>query len=91
MANRKKECFGILDDVFPLGDMGFREVVPECFECPDRVLCLKAAISTKKGLEMRAELLNRAAPGGLVGRLQRWSRKKELHRLIKQQSDKKLK
>ena len=89
MSNRKKECFGILDDVFPLGDKGYREVVPECFKCPDAVLCLKAAISTKEGLEMRAELLDRAASGGLLGRLQRWSRKKALHRLIKQQSEKK--
>ena len=91
MSSKKKTCFGILDEVFPLGDKGLREIVPECFKCPDATLCLKSAISTKEGLEMREEILDRAASGGFVGRLQRWSQKKALHRLIKRQSEKKKK
>jgi hypothetical protein len=85
----EKDCFGILDKVFPLGKRGLREIVPECFQCPDRTSCLKAALSTKEGLEMRAEILDRASASGLMGRLQRWSQKKELSRLINQEKEKK--
>ena len=85
----KKECFGILDKVFPLGEKGLREIVPECFQCPETKLCLKAALTTKEGIEMRTEILDRGASGGLIGRLQRWSRKKELHRLLQQEKEKK--
>lgn len=85
----EKECFGILDKVFPVGEQGLREIDPDCFQCPERTLCLKAALSTKEGLEMRAENLDRAAASGLMGRLQRWSQKKELSRLINQEKEKK--
>lgn len=83
-----KDCFGILDKVFPLGKKGDREIAPGCFECSERIPCLKAASRTKEGLEMRAETLNRAAASGLIGRLQRWSQKKELSRLMKQLQEK---
>jgi hypothetical protein len=85
----EKDCFGILDKVFPVGEQGLREIVPECFQCPERTLCLKAALSTEEGLEMRAEILDRASAGGLMGRLHRWSQKKELSRLINQEKEKK--
>ena len=85
----EKDCFGILDKVFPVGEQGLREIVPDCYQCPERTLCLKAALSTKEGLEMRAENLDRAAASGLMGRLQRWSQKKELSRLINQEKEKK--
>jgi len=85
----KKDCFGILDKVFPVGENGLREVVPECFQCPDRISCLKEALSTKEGLEMRAENLDRAGDSGMIGRLKRWSQKKELSRLMEEQKKKK--
>ena len=85
----KKDCFGILDKVFPLGEKGFREIVQVCFDCPERIPCLKAALTTKEGLEMKADTLERAEAGGLIGRLQRWSQKKELSRLVKQMQEKK--
>jgi len=84
-----KDCFGILDKVFPNGPDGLREIVPECFHCPERLPCLKTALSTEQGIEMREEILDRAADSELVGRLQRWSRKKELSRLTKQEKKKK--
>jgi len=84
----KRDCFGILEKVFPVGDEGLRVIVPECFHCPERTLCLRAALSTKEGIEMRAEVIDRAAAGGLIGRLQRWSHKKTLSRLIKAQEAK---
>ena len=61
-----------------------RESPPECFQCSERTACLKAALNTKEGLEMKGEVLDRAAASGMVGRFRRWSRKKELHRLIKE-------
>lgn len=85
----KKDCFGILDKVFPVGENGLRGIVPECFHCPERIKCLRAALSTEEGLEMRAEILDRAAAGGIIGRLQGWSQKKEISRLIRQVREKK--
>lgn len=80
----EKECYGVLDMVFPMGKEGLREVREECFECPHKTPCLRAALQTKEGLEMRSERLQGIREGGLLGRLRRWSRKKELARLIKE-------
>jgi len=85
MTMEMRECFGILDKVFPVTDRGLREVVPECFQCPERVSCLKTAISTSEGIEMRSELLAKNTAGGLKGRLHRWSEKKALSRLAEQE------
>jgi hypothetical protein len=77
----KKECFGILDRVFPIGERDLREVPAECFECSERISCLKEALNTSEGIEMRSKNLERMPSGGLLGRVQRWSQKKELSRL----------
>lgn len=83
------ECYGILEKVFPVGEGGLREVAPACQGCPQRVSCLKNALATRDGLELRNEIIDRAASAGLMGRLQRWSRKKELNRLMREQKAKK--
>jgi len=80
----ERDCYGILDKVFPKGDQGLRQVPPGCFECPERVSCLKDAIKTREGLEMRSQLLLRAEKGGLIGRFQRWSQKKCISRQIRE-------
>lgn len=85
----EKECYGILDKVFPMGESGLREVVPECTECPEKVECLKEALATEEGFEMRAEILERASESGMIGRLRRWSRKKELSRQMQKGKEKK--
>ncbi len=77
----KKDCFGILDKVFPFGEEGLRQVPPDCFECPDRLPCLKAAINTKDGCDMRSENLKKIPVKGVLGRMKRWSQKKELSRI----------
>ncbi len=77
----KKTCFGILGSVFPLGDRGLREVRPECFQCPERVACLKAALDTREGVDLRDGILERSDAKGLIGRVKRWSRKKTLSRI----------
>lgn len=83
MTESQMDCFGILDRVFPMGKKGLREIVPECFNCPDRKACLQAALTTKEGLLLRSEILDRAPANGLSGKLIRWSEKKQLSRLIK--------
>ncbi|NLD36490.1 MAG: hypothetical protein GX654_06445 [Desulfatiglans sp.] len=77
----RKACYGILDKVFPFGREGLRATPPGCFDCPERLQCLKTAIGTKDGLEMRSENLRRIPVTGIIDRIKRWSQKKELGRL----------
>lgn len=79
----------MLDNVFPLGKEGLREVVPDCFQCPDRVACLKESLNTEQGLRFKNEVIDRSTPSGLAGRLKRWSEKKDLSRRLKQKKRKK--
>jgi hypothetical protein len=81
----KKDCFAILDRVFPEGEQDLREVPPECFECPDKTSCLSEALKTREGLEMRAQRLMRTERKGLVGAVRRWSQKKYLSRMAKEE------
>jgi hypothetical protein len=76
-----KVCFGVLDQIFPLTARGLREVPAGCFECPKKVLCLKTALDSPAGLDLRAGLVERASGGGLIGRIKSWSQKKQLSRL----------
>jgi hypothetical protein len=80
----QKDCYGILDRVFPVNNQGFREVTTECQECPDKVACLKSSLSTKEGIEFKAKRLDNFPANGLLGRIKRWSYRKELHRLTEQ-------
>ncbi len=89
MNKAQRECFGILDKVFPMGREGLREIVPTCFECPDKGACLRTALATEEGLALRGEVLDRTPARGFVGRLKRWSEKKELSRLMKQRQKRK--
>lgn len=88
MAETKKECFGVLDKVFPMGEDGLRETVTTCFDCPHKVACLQAALATKEGLMFRSEILDRAPASGLAGKIKRWSEKKQLNRLLKEKQGK---
>jgi len=83
MTGSQKDCYGVLDRVFPVGKEGLREVVPECFNCPHRKACLQAALKTKDGLLLRSEVLDRTPVKGLADKLRRWSEKKHLSSLIK--------
>lgn len=89
MAKPQKECFGILDNVFPLGKEGLREIVPSCFNCPDKKPCLQKALNTEQGLMFRSEVINRSPSRGLAGRLKRWSEKKDLSKRLKEKRGKK--
>jgi len=66
-----------------MGKEGLREIVPTCFECPDKGACLREALQTDEGLALRSEALKRSSERGWVGRFRRWSEKKELSRVKK--------
>jgi len=85
---KDNECFGNLQRVFPMGADGLREVPPVCFDCPQRAACLRAALCTLEGVRMRIEMVDRATPKGMMGRLERWSKKKELSRLMREKGKK---
>ncbi len=87
MCKNKKECFGVLDNVFPMGQDGLRTIVPECFDCLQKKECLQSALKTKQGLRFREKVLDRNHPGGLLGKLRQWSEKKTLNRLMKEREE----
>jgi hypothetical protein len=89
MIESQKDCYGVLDRIFPVGKEGLREIVSECFNCPYRKSCLQAALKTKEGLILRSEVLDRVPATGLSGKLRRWSEKKQLSRLIKKEKNNK--
>ncbi len=74
----RPNCFGILDEVFPVGSSGIREVKEKCIDCPYRLECLKSALDTEEGIRMREEMLRRVPVNGMGDWLKRWSEKKML-------------
>ncbi len=73
-----------------MGKEGLREIVPACLDCTRRKACLQAALQTEEGFELRSQVLDRSSAGGFVGKVRRWSEKKELSRLKKaREGDKK--
>ena len=83
MTTQKKDCFGILESVFPMGKEGLREIIPTCFECAEKKACLQTALKTEEGFQLRSEVLDRSPANGFLGKLRRWSERKELSRLSK--------
>ncbi len=75
-----KECFGVLDKIFPIDSDGLRKIASQCHECVEKHKCLKSAISSDEGIEMRSEIISRAPSTGLFDRIRKWSLRKELSR-----------
>ncbi len=78
-AAERPSCFGELDTVFPRGDHGLREVSAQCWGCPQRVECLRAAVAQPhSGQTLAQEQARREQDhiGGVAGFLRRWSRLK---------------
>lgn len=84
----QKDCFGILNSVFPVGKEDLRETAPDCIHCPDKKECLQKALMTDEGLRFRGEVLDRIPARGFVERIKRWSIKKDLSRLKHQKQGK---
>ena len=77
----RRNCFGVLEHVFPVGKEGMREVPSECTGCGQRVPCMKAALASEDGIRFQEERIESSERSGMIGRLERWSRRKQLSRL----------
>ncbi|MFZ0240579.1 MAG: hypothetical protein WAL90_02950 [Desulfobacterales bacterium] len=77
-------CFSKLEQVFPLGADGLRHTPESCRPCLFKTECLRAALQKSEGLKVHEEKLERAQAAGTIGFLERWSRKKDLHRRMQQ-------
>ncbi len=75
------DCFGNLEVVFPMGNMGLRETPDKCmYSCNHKTLCLRTAMRGLKGIEMKEELVERREKAGVIGFFERWSKKKALYK-----------
>ena len=91
MTDRKENypsCFGALDSVFPKSDDGLRTTPEACFACSYKTECLRSAMSRSGGLQVREEIVDRAYESGMIGFLDRWSKKKDLSRRRKESKSK---
>lgn len=77
------ECFGELETVFPKTKDGLRNTPDACFECLHKTACLRSAMRGAGGVKVREEIVGRAYDSGMMGFLERWSKKKELKRKLK--------
>ncbi|PID40610.1 MAG: hypothetical protein CR984_02310 [Proteobacteria bacterium] len=87
-VNQEKRlpCFGDLETVFPMGDDDLRHTPEACMICRYKTECLRNAMTTKAGITVHEELVDRAYSSGVVGFLERWSRKKTLSQRKRQKS-----
>ena len=75
------DCFGNLEVVFPMGNMGLRETPDKCiYRCNYKTLCLRTAMRGLKGIEMKEEMVERREKAGVIGFFERWSKKKALYK-----------
>jgi len=77
-------CYGDLNTVFPLGQDGLRGSPDTCLACPHKTECLRRALKGAQGMAVREEKVDRAYASGTMGFLERWSKKKAIHRRMKQ-------
>ncbi len=85
-TDKSLACFGILDQVFPMGGDGLRESPEKCMACDHKTACLRAAASGGPGLDLKKEQVDRAYESGNMGFLKRWSRKKRIARQQEKQA-----
>lgn len=81
--NKHPRCFGELETVFPMGKHGLRETPESCRLCFCKTRCLRAAMEKSGGLKVREETLDRAYEAGMITFWQRWSKKKDIRRRMK--------
>lgn len=78
---KRPECFGNLEKVFPMTDKGLRQTPDDCFfHCPVKTKCLQHAMATKDGIQVEEEIIERGTRSGAMNFFERWSRKKQLHK-----------
>jgi hypothetical protein len=82
------DCFGQLEKVFPPGEDGLRTSPDQCMKCVFSTSCLRAAIGSPEGLGLQEEKVDQAYEHGLIGTLERWSRKKLIRKEIEAMTSK---
>ncbi len=80
---KRPDCFGILDIVFPMREHGLRASPETCIMCPHKTQCLRAAMEKPAGVTVREEMVDRAYDSGTINFLARWSKRKYLHKMKK--------
>ena len=84
MENNKPECFGDLEQVFPMSEDGLRHSPEACMDCNEKTQCLRNAIAGENQVIVEEEKLDRVYKSGRMSFLERWSKKKTLyHRRLK--------
>ncbi|GEM_PF-351164 len=78
-------CFGKLDEVFPVGNEGIREVRERCIRCDYRIQCLKEALNTEEGIRFQEEILKRTPAKTISDWIRRWSEKKLLSKRLEEE------
>ena len=79
--DKYSKCYGKLEIVFPLDQNGLRQTPGKCIICELKTSCLSSALNdSDQGLRLKEDLIDRAYQSGMLGFLQRWSSKKDLHR-----------
>ena len=76
---RPPDCFAQLETVFPMGKDGLRNTPGTCLACLHKTECLRMAIQGRDGLKVQEEQIDRAYNSGMIGFLERWSRKKAIN------------
>lgn len=82
-----RPCRGVLDEVFPMGEPGLREVPPRCRDCPEKVPCLAEALRTAEGIRLQQRTLDRSPATGFIEKIRRWSERKDLHRRLQEKQE----
>ncbi|MDJ0814956.1 MAG: hypothetical protein QNJ58_02090 [Desulfobacterales bacterium] len=78
--NTRPDCFGDLEIVFPLAEDGLRHTPAPCLQCAYKTECLRNGLKGDGGLKVREEKLERSYDSGMIGFMERWSKKKALER-----------
>ncbi len=69
----KPECFGILEKVFPMTEMGLRQTPDYCFNCCElKTKCLKYAMTTKESIQVEDKINKRGVQTGTINSVERW-------------------
>lgn len=84
---KRPDCFGDLETVFPKGEDNLRTSPEQCLACRYKTPCLRSAMKGIGGLKVRDEFVDRAYGSGGISFLERWSKKKELSRRLKEKKD----
>jgi len=71
-------CYGKLECVFPMGPDDLRETPESCMVCYCKTECLRTAMQSADAVQVKEEKVDRAYESGMMGFLERWSRKKAL-------------